>query len=291
VSGTVPPSIAFRRRLARSSAAPIAALPVRLRDVVVHDARVLRTSASWLVTSREHTNYTYELTARNRTHLAWFVAAVSGAPVAEVRGYLGELDADVELREHVRRLTAASARRGLADPAARFGRRAGWYALVRALRPQHVVETGTDKGLGSCVLAAALLRNGTGRLTTIDINAAAGYLVSAPYDEVVDAVVGDSLAVLTELDRPVDLFLHDSDHTEAYETAELAAVAPRLNPGAYVLSDNAELTDALARWAEQTGRQFLFFDERPEGHWHPGGGIGIALPAVRAGAERTRTQA
>jgi Methyltransferase domain len=199
--------------------------------------------------------------------------------VAEIRGYLDELDGDAELREHIRRLTAASARRGLADPAARFGRRAGWYALVRALRPEHVVETGTDKGLGSCVLAAALLRNGTGRLTTVDINAEAGYLISAPYDRVVDAVVGDSLAVLTDLKRPVDLFLHDSDHAEAYETAELAAVAPSLHPGSYVLSDNSELTDALSRWAEFTGRQFLFFDERPERHWHPGGGIGVALPA------------
>ena len=39
-----------------------------------------------------------------------------------------------------------------------YGRRLGWYALVRALKPRTVVETGADKGLGSCVLAALRLR-------------------------------------------------------------------------------------------------------------------------------------
>src|SRR5690606_28957548 len=122
------------------------------------------------VTSREHTNYTYDLSDLNRTYLAWFVANVAGIDVAEARGYLDEVFEDRELARHVIDATMASARRGLADPVARIGRRAGWYALVRATRPRHIVETGTDKGLGAVVLAAALLRNGTGRLTTIDIN-------------------------------------------------------------------------------------------------------------------------
>jgi len=266
----------LRRRLAGSRGAPLAALPVRLGAVARHNARTLRSSARWLVSSREHTNYTYDLTELNRSHLAWFVAAAAGAPVQEIRSYLDELEQDEALRRHVRSVTRASDRRGLADLTVRYGRRAGWYAFVRTLRPDHVVETGTDKGLGSCVLAAALLRNGVGRLTTVDINPEAGYLIAGPYREVVTVRVGDSLPVLSDLRQPVDLFLHDSDHSAAHEAAEFVAVEPWLTDRALVLTDNAEVSDELAKWSESRSRRFLFFDERPADHWYPGGGIGAS---------------
>lgn len=277
-----------RQRLAASPLAPAAALPLRLAAVGRHNARTMRESARWLVRSREHTNYTYELTGLNREHLAWFVADTTGRAVGEIRGYIDELDQDEALRVYVRGRTEASHRRRLADREARWHKRLGWYALVRATRPQHVVETGTDKGLGSLVLAAALLRNGAGRLTTIDVNDSSGYLIGGRYGEVIDRRVGDSVAVLPSLAQ-VGLFLHDSWHTFEHETAEYEAVAPALAAGALVLSDNAHVTAALPQWAERTGRRFSYWQERPAGHWYPGGGIGVAvgveaLPA-RAGAD------
>jgi hypothetical protein len=271
----------LRRRLARSRLAPVAAFPKRVARVARHDARVLGTSVRWLFTSREHTNYTYDLTALNRDHLAWFVAQVCGAPVAAVRDWFSELEADGALRAQIEAATAASPRRGLADRAVRYGRRLGWYALVRARRPAHVVETGTDKGLGTCVFAAALLRNAAeghpGRVTSIDINPEAGYLArSEPWATVVDQVVGDSVAAIRSLATPVDMFLHDSDHSAAHERAELRAVADRLAPGALLLSDNATHTRVLPSYAEETGRRFLAFTERPARHWFAGEGIGAA---------------
>lgn len=273
--------VALRRKIARTRLAPVAAFPVRLSAVVGHNARGVGSSARWLVSSREHTNYTYDLTERNREHLAWWVSAITGRPVAEARGHLTEVLQDDDLVAHVREHTLRSSRRGLADTTVRLGRRIGWYALLRALQPEHVIETGTDKGLGSVVLASALLRNGHGRLTTIDVNPESGYLVTGRYGEVVDRVVGDSVAVLGSGEQPVDVFLHDSLHTFEYETAELSAVAPRLSPQAVVLSDNAHLSDALARWAEAGGRRFSFFAEQPEGHWYPGDGIGAAWGTTR----------
>ncbi|SDR91246.1 Methyltransferase domain-containing protein [Nocardioides scoriae] len=266
----------FRRRVASSRFARAAALPTRIRVVGRHDLGVLTDSARWLTRSREHTNFTYDLQPLNREHLSWWVAGVADVPVDEVRSYVRELEEDDDLVRHVRTMTQESDRRGLADSEVRFGRRLGWYALVRATRPNHVVETGTDKGLGSVVLAAALLRNGTGRLTTIDVNAESGYLVTDRYAGVVERRLGDSLALLGEESSPVDLFLHDSLHTRAHELAELAAVEPRLAPGALVLSDNAHATDALMTWAEQRGRSFSYWQERPDRHWYPGCGIGLA---------------
>jgi len=268
------------RRIGASRLAPVAAFPVRLRSVARHDGRVLAQSARWLVTSREHHNYTYDLTPRNREHLAWFIAAVAGAPVGRVRGWLDEIDGDTALREHVQAAVAASDRRGLADRTVRYGRRVGWYALLRALKPSHVVESGVDKGLGSCVIASALLRNAEegspGRLTGLDINPAAGYLVSGRYAGVVDVVLGDSLVTIPRLAEPVDVFMHDSNHSAEHEAAEFRLIEERLAPAALLLSDNATETDELVQYAEQTGRQFLFFREVPEQHWFPGDGIGVA---------------
>ena len=268
--------IALRRRIARTRLAPVAAFPVRLSAVTRHNARLAGASARWLVASREHTNFTYDLTDRNREHLAWWTAGVAGQPVARMRGFIDEILGDDDLRAHVVEATRRSSRRGLADRTVRLGRRVGWYALLRALEPALVVETGTDKGLGSVVLAAALLRNGRGRLTTMDVNPDSGYLVAGRYADVVDRVIGDSVETLRSGSEPVDLFLHDSLHTFEYETAEFTAVEPRLSARAVVLSDNAHDSDALGHWAERTGRTFGFFAEQPHGHWYPGDGIGAA---------------
>lgn len=259
----------------------MAAFPKRLLRVARHDARVLKVSARWLVTSREHHNYTYDLTRLSREHLAWFVSVVCDVPVKRVKYYLAEIENDVELRRHIEQATAASARRGLADRQVRYARRIGWYAIVRALRPAHIVETGVDKGLGTCVLASALLRNAAdgdpGRVTSLDINPEAGYLArTQPWSEVVDLVIGDSIASIGALSTPVNLFLHDSDHSVGHERREFEAVESKLAPDAMLLTDNVTVTNVLAEHAERTGRRFLAYRETPARHWYQGDGIGVS---------------
>jgi predicted O-methyltransferase YrrM len=270
-----------RRALARSPLARVAALPSRLATVVRHDSAVIGASARWLVTSREHTNFTYDLTTLSREHLAWFVSEVCGIPVSQVRGYFAELDDDDVLRRHIEQQSVRANRHGLADRAARYGRRLAWYAMVRARAPTLVVETGVDKGLGSCVMAAALLRNADeghdGRMVSIDINPDAGYLIAEPpWSQVVDLVIADSLHALTMVGDDVDMFLHDSDHSPAHEAAELDGVEPHMAPGGLLLTDNATVTNVLADHAEATGRRFLAFRETPVDHWFPGEGLGAA---------------
>ncbi|MFC6017846.1 class I SAM-dependent methyltransferase [Plantactinospora solaniradicis] len=271
----------FRRAIARTRLAPVAAFPKRFMRVARHDARVIGVSAKWLLTSREHHNFTYDLTTLSREHLAWFVSVTCDVPVGQVRTYLAEIEQDETLRQHIARATSTAERRGLADRRVRYARRIGWYAIVRAIRPTHIVETGVDKGLGTCVLASALLRNAAdgdpGRVTSLDINPEAGYLAkSEPWASVVDLVIGDSLASIKQLDRPVDLFLHDSDHHTKHERREFSTVEPKLAPGARLITDNVTVTNVLAEHAEKTGRRFLAYRETPAQHWYPGDGIGIA---------------
>lgn len=266
----------LRRRIAASRYARAAAVPFRAAQIGRYDGRLIADSTKWLFTSKEVTNYTYDLTATNRCHLAWWVAGITCSSVADIRDYFAELTDDHDLADHIRLHTANSSRHRLADTTLRWHRYLGWYALVRALRPRHIVETGTDKGRGTLVFASALRRNGTGRVTTIDNNPDSGYLIKPPYDSVVTRVIGDSIGCIHALDRPVDFFLHDSLHTPEHESRELAAIAPMLSSAAVVLSDNAHSTEVLPSWAEATGWSFSYFQERPAHHWYPGAGIGLA---------------
>ncbi len=266
----------WRSKLASGRYARIAALPMRAGQVGSHLAHEAVNSGKWLGRSREYTNYTYDLSPLNLEHLAWWVVAVSGSSISDSRRWVSECLNDSDLQDYVREFTRGSDRAGLADLEVRVSRRAGWYALIRALRPSFVVETGTDKGLGSVVIQSALMRNGHGSLLTVDINPDSGYLLSGKYGEGVEVVVGDSIATLTGLDRRVDFFIHDSDHSREHEVAEYAAIAPHLSENAVVLSDNSHVTDALPLWAESRGWNFLHFQEQPVDHWYPGAGIGAA---------------
>ncbi len=267
-----------RQMIKRSPLANLATLAFRARTVAGFEWQQLRRSCGWLVSSREYTNFTYDLTTENVAEMAWFVAAVTGIGFDESFRYIEELHDDQALLDHLRRAVTNSPLRRVMDSEPRYGRRAAWYAIVRATRPRHVVETGVDKGLGSCVLAAALLRNAdeghVGRLTALDINPDAGALIGGKYASVVDLRYGDSIAMLAASTSTVDLFLHDSDHRYEHESAEYQAVAASLTQDSLVMSDHGGL--ALSDFARSNGRRVLVFREDPADHWSPGGVLGVA---------------
>lgn len=258
-------------------------LPQRAESASRVIGRRLRQFLEWLTASKEDTNYTYDLTPLNLAHLAAMISVATGRPVADIQGYLAEPAADAALQAHyaqtLARLPAEMA--AVADPVAKWGRRLGWYAVVRAVKPRLVVETGVDKGLGGLLLCAALKRNTVeghhGRYVGTDINPNAGYLLNGAYAAHGGLMVGDSIASLRTLTQPIDVFINDSDHSADYEYAEYQTVNPLLHSSSVIIGDNSHVTDKLTRFAGETGRRFLFFREEPAGHWYAGAGIGLAF--------------
>lgn len=254
---------------------------------------------SWLLSSSETTNLTYDIAPLNKNQLAAMLSHVTGEPFDRIHSYFIELEDDALLRSHIRHLTRMSAERAVADTAARYGRRLGWYALVRALKPRVVIETGVDKGLGACVITAALKRNDRegfkGRYFGTDLNPAAGYLLQGEYKKYGEILYGDSVGQLKGFDLEIDIFINDSDHSADYEALEYRTIRRKLSKKAILLGDNAHVTDKLLEFARETGRDFLFFAEKPLGHWYPGAGIGIAFtrtePARKHNSTNCVTQA
>lgn len=235
----------------------------------------------WLFLSKEISNYTYDLDETNKRYLASMIADITNQKFNKIMAYINEIESDTELRAHISKATIKSPYAFMADKNVYFGRRVGWYAFARAIKPKIIVETGVDKGLGSCVLTAALRRNSQegceGKYYGTDINPNAGYLLSGDYLNYGNILYGDSIESLQKLDSDIDLFINDSDHSEEYEAEEYKTVSNKLSEFAIILGDNSHCTDKLLQFSLDMNRKFFFFQERPKEHWYSGGGIGISF--------------
>ena len=235
----------------------------------------------WTFASKEYYNHSYHLTALNRDYLASYIAVIADQPLALIEKFITELENDSEFRRVLEQRTLASRDRHNCDVEPRYGRRLGWYALVRATKPRIVVETGVDRGLGTAVIANALKRNTAegfpGIVHATDIVPDCGHLLAEPYKSYCRVLIGDSVASLKKFPEPVDIFLHDSNHDPNYEWAEFLAIEPRLHADSLVLSDNSQQSPKLRDFAARLGQTFLYFQDQPADHWWHGDGIGAVF--------------
>ncbi len=199
------------------------------------------------------------------------LARVTGAPRAAMEGYCreaGQVTAEYRPRW--------AAERGQRLDEFLWAACEALYATVRAVRPAEMVETGVQRGVSSAYLLAAMERNGTGHLTSIDLPTfdRAGRVnrdgfvddssVAGP-DAVGDLVapglrrrwtlrLGDARELLPPLlDElgTIDAFFHDSEHSYDQMSFEFAAAWPHLRDGGCLISDDIAWSDPARRaWRE-----------------------------------------
>jgi predicted O-methyltransferase YrrM len=118
------------------------------------------------------------------------------------------------------------------------------YALVRASRPDTVVEFGTSFGISTIYLAAAVADNGRGRvisteLSTTKAEAARSNLRQAGVDGPVTVLVGDARQTLADLPGPIGLVLLDGWKDLCLPVLRL--LEPKLAAGALIAADDINL--------------------------------------------------
>lgn len=146
------------------------------------------------------------------------------------------------------------------------------YVLVRLRKPAHVIETGVYDGLSSAYILAGLQRNGSGTLTSIDINdktrlpadingADAGWLVPDSFKERWQCRFGDAEELLPEVvaKDPPDIFLHDSLHTSEHMRFELDTAISAMDVGGLVMADNTRFNEVFRTVAERELDQAVFW--------------------------------
>lgn len=212
---------------------------------------------------------------RAAVNVRW-LRALSGASNERLLDVVGEVDSLVPVEEEIHRRHVAGGRANYAQ----FSAPLELYALVRLLRPNHVIETGVSSGLSSAHFLLALDKNRSGTLHSIDLPTPQKGPVLAKDESPVsippglasgwaipfrsrrwDLRIGDAEAVLPELldELPsVDLFLHDDLHTPERLELELRLLRPKLPPGTPVLADNTKWTgDSFDRFAGEVHAQVL----------------------------------
>jgi len=162
------------------------------------------------------------------------------------------------------------------------GRRMDWqewhrflYGAIRIMCPRVVFETGVFDGHSSSVILAAMARNAWGELVSIDLPAVdeipdsthrmqggtslpqgcdPGWLVPDYLRERYRLRLGDSKELLPSLLTQygkVDVFLHDSLHTDEHQSFEYRTVWPHMVEGGLLLSDDIFWSTAFHRFARE----------------------------------------
>lgn len=116
------------------------------------------------------------------------------------------------------------------------------YSLVRAARPQVVVEFGTSYGISTLYLAAAVRDNGVGRVVTTELSgtkvaAARWNFAEAEVADLIEVLPGDALETLATVTEPIGLVLLDG--WKGLYLPVLRLLEPRLVAGAPVVADDA----------------------------------------------------
>ena len=163
------------------------------------------------------------------------------------------------------------------------------YALARRLRPSLWVETGVLHGITTNFTLTAIRRNGEGTLVSVDYPSyfekgpsnqdgfddtlppgrEPGWVIpdkNRPHWELRLGPSGEELPKVIERGTPIDVFLHDSEHTYDTMTTEFELAWDALAPDGLLLADNIVANDAWDDFCRRVGREPLLF---PEGNGDP----------------------
>jgi predicted O-methyltransferase YrrM len=266
----------IRNFIFKSGLIRLVAFFIRVKTIFQFNSNNLFKSLSWLIKTEEFTNYMYEIAAINRNQLVGAVSQISSLPISEVEAYFTELETDFEFANQLTEKGKRLRRRYELMFPIPYARRIAWYVLVRIFKPNVVVESGTEKGLGSLIINRALEKNGIGQLHTLDIDIYAGSLFDAQDREKINLVIGDSIESIGRISE-IDFFIQDSNHSIDHEILELKALEKQLSKNSIVISDNAHDSNALFEWSKRMGRNYIFINEQSKNHWYPGDGVGISI--------------
>jgi hypothetical protein len=136
--------------------------------------------------------------------------------------------------------------------------RAAWCA-TRHLRPRRVVETGVARGIVTQTILEALARNGEGGLWSIDMPVLLHPELAPEVGIAVPADGRDRWRLITGTSRQrlrpllarlgsIDLFVHDSLHTERNIRFELEQAWRALRPGGVVIVDDIHFNAGFHLW-------------------------------------------
>src|SRR5882762_7352806 len=185
-----------------------------------------------------------------------FLAHITGERVSRIRQYIGEPARTPEFLRNVHECEKTFRTTSIESADLYAKKVLIQYAIVRALKPEIMVETGVANGVSSAHVLLALHKNQRGTLHSVEIGDST-YLPAGrePGWVVPDWLrgrwrfhLGDARQMLPRLIRdlpPLDLFTHDNLHTYEHMKFEFEAAFPFLRPGGILIADDALWNEAF----------------------------------------------
>ncbi len=123
------------------------------------------------------------------------------------------------------------------------------YHLIRTQKPEIILETGISYGFSTAIILSALNANKFGSLYSTDIHNEVGIMTWSVDKSRWHKCIGKPKTILKDtlkkIKKPIDMFLHDSDHSYASMFYEYKTVFPYLSPTAYLMSDDVNDNSAF----------------------------------------------
>jgi len=149
------------------------------------------------------------------------------------------------------------------------------YFLIRSIKPEIMVETGVAAGESTGYVLAAMDKNKKGKLYSIDLpfqwyiygdhelhldslppGKLPGYLVPEILKSRWKLILGNTYKKLPQLLKKlkkIDIFLHDSEHTDKTMTFEYQTSLSHIKKGGFLLSDDVNFTNAFKIFTKANG--------------------------------------
>lgn len=134
------------------------------------------------------------------------------------------------------------------------------YATTRLRRPKRVLETGVANGHSSFFLLRALRANGDGTLHSVDVSDDVGQLVDERERKEWQLTIlqGDwreHFRAIAAGAAPIDVFVHDSNHSYRWQEFEYATVLPHMAVAGILASDDVDFSYAFLDFCAREQRR------------------------------------
>ena len=157
-----------------------------------------------------------------------------------------------------------------------FGRRMAWYILARTVKPNLVIESGVDKGLGSGLLCYAQFKNNLElnknfKYIGIDIvkkNESYFNFHNDTFNNF-EFFFENSINFLEKFNlEDKILYISDAEHNYDFEIKEYNLITKYFKKGSLIISDNN--SGSLKDFSKKHNKKLIQFEEKSKNFWYKG---------------------
>lgn len=225
----------------------------------------------WIFTGKEISNFTYEI--NNINEILHTCQIITNAEIETLDQILNEINFEnKDFRDFFSdEFYKDNNNKNI------FGRRMLWYILARYLKPELIIESGMDSGLGSTLMIYAQYKNSQEQkklnfeFIGIDILQKKNFIFNFENQNFLKYkfVFDDSLKFLSNFNsKKKIMYISDAEHNYEFELKEFDLIKKNLCNNSIIISDNN--SGSLSKFSIQNKKKLVYFHEKSKNFWYGG---------------------